>query len=300
MPKQSPTLKRTKSQRKKEALRPPPKPFIPLPKTFEKLQDTAPHGRIGVLLPLGYDGVKANRTVSKKSLILKTIFGNVQTLITMIEKIIGPKVRGEGFLNGYYSPSSQNRILWVNMGDILTDVFPNLTEEAHKKVLQKIWREMYRAFWMTRSFGYRLILHYDMAVDDKAIKFLMELHWVMREMNADYASFTIPFSSLRGSHIDYRLWYDTKVIKVVMDLQMDKKARSDYLTWCIKNKLDFIMELSKNDVAWIKSEKSRIRMATRPLIVLQVPPIKQEPKHIDVAMLKVASLCKYSDVLLKH
>jgi len=216
----------------------------------------------------------------------------------MIEKIIGPKVRGEGFLNGYYSPSSQNRILWVNMGDILTDVFPNLTEEAHKKVLQKVWREIYRAFWMTRSFGYRLILHYDLLVDKKAIKFMMEMHWIMRQLGADYASFTIPFSSLDDP--DYRLSYDTKVIKVLADLPMTAKARSDYLTWCIKNKLDFIMELSKNDVAWIKAEKDRIRRATRPLIVLQVPPIKQEPKHIDVAMLKVASLCKYSDVLLKH
>jgi hypothetical protein len=297
MPKQLSKLKKTKAQKKEAAKSPPPKPFIPLPRTFEKLQNEIPYGRIGVLLPLGYDGVSTQRIVKKKSLIFKTILGNLNSLMTMIEKMIGPKVRG-GNLNAYQSPSSQNRILWVNMGDLLTDVFPRLSEIAQKQVLHKVWRLFHRAFWMTRSFGYRLILHYDLPVDNKAIKFMMELHWVMRQLEADYASFTIPFSSLTDP--DYRLSYDTKVIKVVVDLPMEDKARSDYLTWCLRNKLDFIMELSKGDIRWIKEEKTRIRQATRPLIVLQVPPIKMESKHIDAAMLKIAPLCKYTDVLLKH
>lgn len=285
-----PDLPPAKSRRKS-------KPFIWLPDLTRLQEESQPSGRIGVSLPLAKMGLPHTAKVKRLQELYAAVKVNCSVWLSLADAIVAPKVFPSG--PTFRRPASQCRILQTMFSELLTQQFIRSPIDQWMDVAAPLIHAIKRVVWMCRSNGYRLLLLWDMPFDLRAQKFLMRLHWEVFQTDIDYGVFVVPLSAIDDA--EYHLAFNTKVIKVLNDVQMTPESASDYLTFCIKHRLDWLQ--SANAVSgfksWVKAEKKRINRAVRPLIVIDTVSIAMKSSVLDKLLLRYVSLCRVSDVLVR-
>lgn len=276
------------------------KALVPLPSVQELLGQRQIIGRMGIRLPISAGGLKPFKPedVKKKTLLLKAIKHNFRCLAYLVEQLTA--LNTSPSIPAFRHPSNQNKIVWVDMSELLLEPFFSRLDDSNRiKLAQVIEFELTRAFHMCNRSGFRLLMHYDMLFDKRASKFLLRLYHMLVQRYVLNASFVVGLSQLDDA--EYHLDLNTQVIKVINDQPMNAKAMSEYLSFCTQHKLDFMLQVDgKTQLKWLKDEKTRIMRSVRPLIVVKTPPIQLKPSLIDQAMLRWVPLCRYADVFLAN
>lgn len=276
----------------------PKRKFIPLPtSSLARMKRPRLNHRIGVNLPLHLSDYKPVTTDSPKEL-LKTVKRNSIALLGVLTKLNEANNR---------SPLSVFTVTTSQLLGYTGEITPLLTAKNIGKIVQAAEFGLKNAFLLCR--GSRLVWIHDMAITDAMLHLLRGMYHAMaldqyktptslfkiilsrRELLRHYGGFA------RQPHT----LLDQSVFQVQDDYSENAKARSEWLTYCIRNQQQaiFSLPISSLDtkVPWLVEEKKRLWLARSPLIIVHRQ-FKLTKANIDAECRYFLPLTRHSDVLI--